>query len=59
MTPQRKAEIETRLKEIDRELVDIAAGRTVNDDPARVGELLDELDAIELELGDDYSHNRQ
>jgi hypothetical protein len=46
-----KAEIEERWQAIDRELIELWAGRVCCDPPAREAELLIEQDALEFELG--------
>ena len=61
MTPDRYREIKERWVEIDRELADLHAGKVVvGSDPAdREAELLEEQDALEFELGEDYFHDRR
>lgn len=57
MTPERKQEIDERWTAIDRGLADLADGKVVPevDDLARhEGELLDEQESLEFELGVDY-----
>lgn len=56
MSEDGKAEIDTRWREIDAELADIASCKTTSDaDPAtREGELLEEQDALEYEAGGIY-----
>lgn len=52
MTPQRKAELEKRWHECERQIQAIHAGKVVDGDPAEAeGTLLEEQDAIEYELG--------
>jgi hypothetical protein len=62
MTPERRQEIQDRWAAIDRELVDLAAGKVmpdVEDLAGREGELLEEPDALEFELGNAYFEERQ
>lgn len=47
----RKAEIEERWQEIERELEELWQGRVCCDQPEREAELLIEQDALEFELG--------
>ena len=52
MTPERKAEIEERWQECDRQIQMIHAGKVVDGDPAKAeGKLFEEQDVIEYELG--------
>ncbi|NQU19865.1 MAG: hypothetical protein HQ567_01175 [Candidatus Nealsonbacteria bacterium] len=56
----RRAEIQRRWHTIDAELEDIRAGRVVKGgDPAtREGKLLEELDSLEFEVGEEYLRER-
>lgn len=61
MTPNRHREIEARWAAIDSELIDLVEGKVMPDvsDPAgREGELLEEQDALEYELGQAYFEDR-
>ena len=60
MDAKRREEIQRRWHEIDAELEDIRDGRVTKDgDPAtREGELLEELDALEFEVGEEYLRKR-
>jgi hypothetical protein len=52
MTPERKAELEKRWQECERQIQAIHAGKVVDGDAAEAeGKLLEEQDAIEYELG--------
>jgi len=53
MTPQQRQALKARWHEIERELADLTDGKVTSDtDPAtREGELIEEQDAIEFELG--------
>lgn len=55
MTPEQRQPLNSRWYEIERELADLFDGKVADDvDPAtREGELLEEQDAIEFELGAD------
>lgn len=55
MTPQQRQALDARWHAIERELADLHDGKvTVGTDPAvREGELLEEQDEIEFELGSD------
>ena len=55
MTPEQRQVLNFRWHEIERELADLFDGKvTADTDPAaREGELLEEQDAIEFELGAD------
>jgi hypothetical protein len=55
MSPERKAELEKRWQECERQIQAIHAGKVVDGDPAEAeGQLLHEQDAIEFELGMEY-----
>lgn len=56
MDDRRRQEIEKRWREIDREIAAIHDGKLIRGtDPAtREGELLEEQDALEFELGQEY-----
>ena len=59
MTPERKAELEERWQECERQIQAIHAGKVVEGDPAEAeGKLLVEQDAIEYELGMEYFRDR-
>ena len=54
MTPERKAELDARWQECERQIQAIHADKVVDGDPAESeGKLLEEQDAIEYELGMD------
>jgi hypothetical protein len=61
MTPKRGREIDASSSAIDKELSDLADGkvmRGIADLAVREGELLEEQDALEFELGEDYFKTR-